>query len=42
MPSGLTLYWTVSNLLGILQTRMTKMTADPAAKPDAVVPKKKK
>jgi len=37
----LTLYWTVQNLLGILQTRMTKMTDDPAATPGAVVPKKK-
>jgi len=42
MPSGLTLYWTVQNLLGILQTRMTKMTDDAAAtKPGAVVAKKK-
>ncbi len=41
MPSGLTLYWTVQNLLGILQTRMTKMTDDPAGKPVAVAPKKK-
>jgi YidC/Oxa1 family membrane protein insertase len=41
MPAGLTLYYTVQNLLGILQTRMTKLTDEPAAKPGAVVPKKK-
>jgi YidC/Oxa1 family membrane protein insertase len=41
MSSGLTLYWTLSNLLGILQTKMTRMTDDTAAKPAVVVPKKK-
>jgi YidC/Oxa1 family membrane protein insertase len=42
MSAGLTLYWTVSNLLSILQTKMTKMTDDAAtAKPGAVAPKKK-
>jgi len=41
MPSGLTLYWTVQNLLGILQTRLTKMSDDTAAKPGALVAKKK-
>jgi membrane protein insertase Oxa1/YidC/SpoIIIJ len=41
MSSGLTLYWTVSNLLSILQTKVTKMTDDPAAKP-GLVPLKKK
>jgi YidC/Oxa1 family membrane protein insertase len=41
MSSGLTLYYTVQNLLGILQTRMTKLTDDTPAKPGAVMPKKK-
>jgi YidC/Oxa1 family membrane protein insertase len=41
MSSGLTLYWTVSNLLSILQTKVTRMTDDTPAKPGAVVPKKK-
>jgi YidC/Oxa1 family membrane protein insertase len=41
MSSGLTLYWTVQNLLSILQLRLTKTTGEtaPAA---AVVPVKKK
>jgi YidC/Oxa1 family membrane protein insertase len=41
MSSGLVLYWTVSNLLSILQTKMTKMTDETAPKPAAVVPRKK-
>jgi YidC/Oxa1 family membrane protein insertase len=41
MSSGLTLYYTLSNLLSILQTKMTRMTDDTAAKPAAVAPKKK-
>jgi YidC/Oxa1 family membrane protein insertase len=31
MASGLTLYWTVQNLLGVLQTKLTKPGKDPAA-----------
>jgi YidC/Oxa1 family membrane protein insertase len=41
MSAGLTLYWTVQNLLSILQTKMTKMTDEIAAKPAVMVPKKK-
>jgi YidC/Oxa1 family membrane protein insertase len=41
MSSGLVLYWTVSNLLSILQTYLTKTTEETAAQPAAVVPKKK-
>jgi YidC/Oxa1 family membrane protein insertase len=41
MSAGLILYYSVSNLLGILQTKMTRMTDDAAAKPAVVVPKKK-
>jgi YidC/Oxa1 family membrane protein insertase len=41
MSSGLTLYWTVSNLLSILQMRLTK-TADAKAPAPAPVPVKKK
>ena len=41
MSSGLTLYWTLSNLLGILQTKMTRMSDDTTAKPAVVVPRKK-
>lgn len=41
MSSGLVLYWTVSNLLSILQTNITKTTDETAAKSAAVVPKKK-
>jgi len=44
--SGLALYWTVSNLLGILQTKMIRAQTDPAGAAKAVVPvapqKKKK
>jgi YidC/Oxa1 family membrane protein insertase len=45
MSSGLNLYYTVSNLLTIAQTKMTKMGPDPAdgpAKPVAPAPQKKK
>jgi YidC/Oxa1 family membrane protein insertase len=35
MAAGLTLYWTVSNLLSILQLKLTSVTGDPAA---ALVP----
>jgi YidC/Oxa1 family membrane protein insertase len=41
MSSGLTLYWTVSNLLSILQMRLTK-TADAKGPAPAPVPVKKK
>ena len=41
MSSGLVLYWTVSNLLSILQTKITRTTDETAAKPAAVVSKKK-
>ncbi|MDB6068209.1 MAG: Membrane protein insertase YidC [Pedosphaera sp.] len=45
-PSGLALYWTVSNLLTILQTRLTKTNPDAAAvvakAPASVAPQKKK
>ena len=41
MSSGLNIYYTVSNLLTILQTKLTKAGADPAA-PVAPAPKKKK
>jgi YidC/Oxa1 family membrane protein insertase len=41
MSAGLTLYWTVSNLLSILQTKITRMSDDPALKPAVVVPRKK-
>ena len=40
ISSGLVLYWTVSNLLSILQTYITK-TAEESAKPPPPVPKKK-
>jgi YidC/Oxa1 family membrane protein insertase len=39
MSSGLVLYWTVSNLLSILQTNITK--TENAAPPASVVPRKK-
>jgi YidC/Oxa1 family membrane protein insertase len=43
-PAGLTLYWTVQNLLTIAQTKLTKTKDEPAAKAAAPVapPKKKK
>jgi len=44
--AGLTLYWTVQNLLTILQTKLTKTVPEPAAAPKVPVlttpPKKKK
>jgi YidC/Oxa1 family membrane protein insertase len=36
--SGLTLYWTVQNLITVLQTKLTKMNDAKAAPPAAVVP----
>ena len=41
-PAGLTLYWTVQNLLTIVQTKLTKTKVEPAPSPVAPVPKKKK
>lgn len=42
--AGLTLYWTVQNLLTILQTKLTKTTEQPAApaKPQVLTPAPKK
>jgi YidC/Oxa1 family membrane protein insertase len=42
MSSGLTLYWTVSNLLSILQLRFTTTAAAPTPAPAPVPVKKKK
>jgi YidC/Oxa1 family membrane protein insertase len=45
MSSGLNLYYTVSNLLTIAQTKITKMGPDPAGSPAkrlAPAPQKKK
>jgi YidC/Oxa1 family membrane protein insertase len=42
MSAGLTLYWTVSNLLSILQMKLTKTTDDTAPSPSPVPVKKKK
>jgi YidC/Oxa1 family membrane protein insertase len=42
-PSGLTLYWTVQNLLTILQTKLTKAKEEKAGgTPSPVAPPKKK
>lgn len=42
-PAGLTLYWTVQNLLTIVQTKLTKAKEQPAAAPvGPLSPKKKK
>ena len=42
-PAGLTLYWTVQNLLTIAQTKLTTTTKEPVATPPApVVPPRKK
>jgi YidC/Oxa1 family membrane protein insertase len=43
-PAGLTLYWTVQNLLTIVQTKLTKAKEEPATVVVApkVAPKKKK
>jgi len=40
-PAGLTLYWTVQNLLTIVQTKITKAKAEPKT-PAPVTPVKKK
>ena len=40
MASGLTLYWTVQNLLGVLQTKLTNPGKDPAA--EKAAPAKRK
>jgi YidC/Oxa1 family membrane protein insertase len=40
-PAGLTLYWTVQNLLTIVQTKLTRAKAEPKA-PAPVAPVKKK
>jgi YidC/Oxa1 family membrane protein insertase len=40
VSAGLTLYWTVSNLLGILQTKVTRMADEADTKSPAVVPRK--
>ena len=42
MAAGLTLYWTVQNLLSILQLRLTSASGDPAAAPAPPAPVKKK
>ena len=47
LSSGLVLYWTVSNLLTVLQTKLTKAQAAPPSDPPAktavsVAPQKKK
>jgi YidC/Oxa1 family membrane protein insertase len=45
LSSGLALYWTVSNLITILQTRLTRTQTNPAAAtpmPVSVAPQKKK
>jgi YidC/Oxa1 family membrane protein insertase len=41
-PAGLTLYWTVQNLLTILQTKLTNAKKEPAPAPAPVAPAKKK
>jgi YidC/Oxa1 family membrane protein insertase len=41
MSAGLTLYYTVSNLLGILQTKVTKMADESEPKAGALAPRKK-
>ena len=42
-PAGLTLYWTVQNLLTIVQTKLTRAKEEkPAAPAAAVAPVKKK
>jgi YidC/Oxa1 family membrane protein insertase len=40
ISSGLVLYWTVSNLLSILQTYITKTAEEPAKPPPPVAKKK--
>jgi membrane protein insertase Oxa1/YidC/SpoIIIJ len=39
--SGLTLYWTVQNLLSVLQTKLTKMNEAKEIKPAAPVAKRR-
>jgi YidC/Oxa1 family membrane protein insertase len=41
-PAGLTLYWTVQNLLTILQTKLTTSKNEPPAPPAPVAPLKKR
>jgi YidC/Oxa1 family membrane protein insertase len=41
-PAGLTLYWTVQNLLTIVQTKLTRSKEEPAAPVAPVAPPKKK
>jgi membrane protein insertase Oxa1/YidC/SpoIIIJ len=41
-PAGLTLYWTVQNLLTILQTKLTISKSEPAPAPAPVAPPKKR
>jgi YidC/Oxa1 family membrane protein insertase len=41
-PAGLTLYWTVQNLLTILQTKLTKSKDEPVVAPAPVAPPKKR
>jgi YidC/Oxa1 family membrane protein insertase len=41
MSAGLTLYWTVSNLLSILQTKLTKLADETTPQPAGIVPRKK-
>jgi YidC/Oxa1 family membrane protein insertase len=40
--SGLTLYWTVQNLLTILQTKLTRNFQEPAKAPALTSPPKKR
>ncbi len=40
--AGLTLYWTVQNLLTIAQTKLTKMTADSTTPAPVLTPAPKK
>jgi membrane protein insertase Oxa1/YidC/SpoIIIJ len=42
MSAGLTLYWTVQNLLSILQTKLTKTNEPPRPAPVPVAVKKLK
>lgn len=42
MAAGLTLYWTVQNLLTIAQMKLTKTKDEPATAPAVVAPKRKK
>ncbi|MDB6058851.1 MAG: Membrane protein insertase YidC [Verrucomicrobiales bacterium] len=42
MSAGLTLYWTINNLLTIAQTKLTKATEPPTATAVSVAPRKRK